>query len=548
MRKIAVDFGTTNTIIAVWKDETKAPESLSLPGLSVPSSGLLPPLVPSILYVADGQAGDVLIGQAVRSAGVDGQTEERFFSSFKRGIAARTQPFARRIDGADWDDRRVGEVFLKAVLDAALAVDHSPIEELVLTVPIQSFEQYLKWLRDAFAGSLVGGPDGIQNLRVVDESTAAALGYDVNTPGDLILVFDFGGGTLDISLVRLPLIDEGGGVLIEPGDSAALLGIGAAAAGAVEARVVAKAGRVLGGDDIDYWLAEEVLTRNGVTRQEISTSFVQLKQAVEEAKIRLSDFEQAEVNVFDPDLGRTLHAVLTRSQMEDILDRHEFYTTVQRSLDKVMRAARARGIFPEDIGAVLLIGGTSQIPSVRRMMRAMFGAERVYEHKPFEAVAHGALNLAVGIGLDDFLYHSFGVRHLSPITGRHEWEEIISAGTRYPLPEPVQLVLTASRDGQEALELVIGEVEESSGGLSEVIFGTRTILMVDDGLELRQVRALNDDEGSRTVAYLDPPGRAGEDRVRVDFNVDQNRTLRVTIYDLLTNATLLHNVPVVELR
>jgi molecular chaperone DnaK (HSP70) len=305
---------------------------------------------------------------------------------------------------------------------------------------------------------------------------------------------------------------------------------------------------VLGGDDIDYWLAEEVLARNGVTRQEISTSFVQLKQAVEEAKIRLSDFEQAEVNVFDPDLGRTLHAVLTRSQMEDILDRHEFFTTVQRTLDKVMRAARARGIFPEDIGAVLLIGGTSQIPSVRRMMRTMFGSERVYEHKPFEAVAHGALNLAVGIGLDDFLYHSFGVRHLSPITGRHEWEEIISAGTRYPLPEPVQLVLTASRDGQEALELVIGEVEERSGGLSEVIFGTRKILVVDDGLELRQVRALNDDEGSRTVAHLDPPGRAGEDRVRVDFNVDQNRTLRVTIYDLLTRTTLLHNVPVVELR
>ncbi len=547
MRKIAVDFGTTNTIIAAWKDEIKAPESLNLPGLCVPSTGSLPPLVPSILYVADGQAGDVLVGQAVRSAGVDAQTEERFFSSFKRGIAARTQPFARRIDGADWDDSRVGEVFLKTVLDAVIAVDQSPIEELVLTVPIQSFEQYLKWLRDAFADPLAGGQGGIQNLRVVDESTAAALGYDVNMPGELILVFDFGGGTLDISLVRLPLIDESGGVLIEPG-SAAPSGIGAAAAGAVEARVVAKAGRVLGGDDIDYWLAGEVLARNGVTRQEISTSFVQLKQAVEEAKIRLSDFEQAEVNVFDPDLGRTLHAVLTRSQMEDILDRHEFYTTVQRTLDKVMRAARARGIFPEDIGAVLLIGGTSQIPSVKRMMRAMFGVERVYEHKPFEAVAHGALNLAVGIGLDDFLYHSFGVRHLSPITGRHEWEEIISTGTRYPLPEPVQLVLTASRDGQEALELVIGEVEESSGGLSEVIFGTRKILVVDDGLELRQVRALNDDEGSRTVAYLSPPGKAGEDRVRVDFNVDQNRTLRVTIYDLLTETTLLHNVPVVELR
>ena len=131
---------------------------------------------------------------------------------------------------------------------------------------------------------------------------------------------------------------------------------------------------------------------------------------------------------------------------------------------------------------------------------------------------------------------------------RHEWEEIISAGTRYPLEEPVKLVLTASRDGQEAIELVIGEVEESAGGLAEVMFGERSILMVNGGVELRKVITLNDQDGARTVARLDPPGRAGEDRVEVAFMVDVNRTLRVTVVDLLNDEMLLDSVPVVELR
>jgi molecular chaperone DnaK (HSP70) len=273
-----------------------------------------------------------------------------------------------------------------------------------------------------------------------------------------------------------------------------------------------------------------------------------LKQAAEAAKIRLSSHETAEVSVFDPDSYRTYRATITRSQLEDLLDRQQFYTLIQKTVNKVLRVARTRGIFPEDVGAVLMIGGTSQIPSVRRMVRTQFGAERVFEHKPFEAVAHGALSLAMGVGLDDFLYHSYCVRHLSPHSGRHEWEEIIPSGTRYPLAEPVRLVLTASRDGQEALELVIGEVEESAGGTVEVMFGGRAIVMVDGVIDIQRVVPMNDDEGSRTMAYLDPPGKAGEDRIEVEFNVDNNRALRVSVLDLLTEKVLLHSVPVVELR
>jgi hypothetical protein len=80
------------------------------------------------------------------------------------------------------------------------------------------------------------------------------------------------------------------------------------------------------------------------------------------------------------------------------------------------------------------------------------------------------------------------------------------------------------------------------------MFGERAILMVEGGLELRQVVPLNDEDGARTVAYLDPPGKAGEDRVEVEFDVDKNRMLRVSVNDLTTKKTLLRNIPVVELR
>ncbi|GAB4470286.1 MAG: Hsp70 family protein [Anaerolineae bacterium] len=549
MRKVAVDFGTTNTVVAVWREAAGAPETLYLPGLSAPLVDGLPPLIPSLVYVNNGATGDVLAGHAVRAGGYDIQGDVRYFASFKRGIGISSGGLPRTIDEAGWDDARAGEAFLSRVLAGVFEHEGYPIDELVLTVPIQSFEHYLKWLRDETTLAAGGEQQGIGRLRIVDESTAAALGYDVRTSGELVMVFDFGGGTLDISLVRMPVGDAGGGIVLERGGRMlAHSGLHHYTEEPAEARVVAKSGRVLGGDDIDHWLLDDLLARNDATRADVGDAYARLKLAVEQAKIRLSEYESAEVSVFDPDTYRTYRATFTRSQLEDLLDRHEFYGTIQRTMDKVLRSARARGIFPEDIGAVLMVGGTSQIPSVRRMVRAAFGSERVREHRPFEAVAHGALGLAVGMGLDDFIYHSYAIRHLSPITGRHEWEEIIPSGTRYPLSEPVRLTLTAHRDGQTAIELVIGEVEDNAGEISEVLFGGRAILLVKGGIEMRQVQPLNDADGARTVAHLNPPGKAGEDRIEVEFNVDQNRTLRVTITDLQTNRVLLRQTPVVELR
>lgn len=547
MKKAAIDFGTTNTVIALWRDATNAPETITLPGLSAPSTADQPALIPSLVYVEDGHKPEVIVGHEVRARGYDIHGDQRYFAGFKRSISAATHPLARLIDGEEWDEGRAGGAFLVEILSAAMKLEGQSLDELVLTVPVHSFERYLKWLRDETHLAQQQNEYDVRRIRIIDESTAAALGYEVRRPGETILVFDFGGGTLDVSLVRMPYSEESRGVVLDA-DHTVQSEYAARNLDEFEARVIAKSGRILGGDDIDYWLLDDVLARNGLTRDGLGAAFGPLKLAVENAKIRLSTYESAELSVFDPDNGRTYRAAFTRTQFEDTLEKQGFFEAIHRTLDKVLRAARAKGLFAEDIEAVLMVGGSSMIPSVRRLVRTTFGSERVFEHKPFEAVAHGALGLTVGLGVDDFLYHSYGIRHLSPITGRHEWEEIIPAGIRYPLEEPVHLVLTASRDGQEAVELVIGEVEESAGGMTEVMFGNRAILMVEGGLELRKVVPMNDDDQSRVVARLAPPGKAGEDRVEVIFNVDENRTLRVTVCDLVTSKELLRDVPVVELR
>jgi molecular chaperone DnaK (HSP70) len=523
-----------------------APETIRLPGLCAPATDKLPPMIPSLVYVADGVEGEVIVGHNVRAGGYDVRDDDRFFASFKRGIGALKKPLARVIDDHEWDDARAGGAFLAKVLEKTIQEEGVEIEELVLTVPVQSFEQYLNWLKYETENAITEANPGVRNIRVIDESTAAALGYQLQTPGEIVLVFDFGGGTLDVSLVRMPSSSGGLGLLLQRGRVS--LHEGPHYADQTEARVIAKAGRVLGGDDIDHWLMSEVLARNNMAHAQLGDSYTRLKAAMESVKVRLSEHESAEVSVFDPDTSQTIHASFTRTQLEQILDQHQFYSMVQNTINKTLRMARTAGIFPEDISAVIMVGGSSQIPSVQRLVRAQFGEGRVFEDKPYEAVAHGALALSVGLELDDFLYHSYCVRHLDPATNEHEWEEIIPAGTRYPLEEPISLILSASTDAQEALELVIGEVEDQSGGAVEVMFGERAILLVDNGVEWRKVIPLNDQDGASTVAYLDPPGRVGEDRVEVKFNVDQNRMLRVHVDDLYTRKTLLNNAPVVELR
>ena len=195
----AIDFGTSNTVVTRLSAQTQQPETLSLLGLSVQQKGN-PALIPSLLYVeqmtADAASSQVIAGQAVRDRGLDIANTPRFFRSFKRGIGTSVQGFIPELDGQVPSFEQIGSCFLQQVIGRIKAQDPD-CDSLVLTVPVDSFEAYRIWLEQV-CQSL-----DIAQVRLIDEPTAAALGYELSAEQKTVLVVDFGGGTLDFSLVQL---------------------------------------------------------------------------------------------------------------------------------------------------------------------------------------------------------------------------------------------------------------------------------------------------------------------------------------------------------
>jgi molecular chaperone DnaK (HSP70) len=530
--KFAIDFGTTNTVIARWNEEKGASEVVSIAGICTDGSDGRPALVPSLLYVNDGKTGKIALGQAVRDGKLDQQQDNRLFRNFKRGIVSAPAPEPRDIDDVRWADRDAGRSFVRQVVES-LPNGDKDIDQLVLTAPVASFEGYLSWLNGVIDEI---APD---KIRVVDESTAAALGYMVTKPGAVVLVFDFGGGTLDLSLVQLPENREKTGGILQKllrGNTTQH-----------SAKVIAKAGRIIGGSDIDQWMLADVLKRAKLTTKDLGNHYAILLTRCEEAKILLSTEEKADIK-FEA-AGKSHTVTFTRAELETMLEENGFYSALRRVVDKVMHVARQRGIFKEDIHYVLMVGGTSLMPSVQKTLGQYFTDMAVHAHKPFTSVAEGALQVAAGFGLEDYLVHSYGIRHLDPETGEHEYDEIIPMGSRYPTDQPVEVMLGAAHDGQKEVEFIIGEIDTDALGMIEVQYENgQAVFVAEANSSGQQIVPLNEAKALEMLAKLDPAGRPGEDRLKAEFSIDDRRQLRMKVTDLQANKTLLDNVVVTTLR
>ncbi|MEG5032328.1 Hsp70 family protein [Microcoleus sp. AT3-D2] len=526
---IAIDFGTSNTVVARWNQALQQPETLKLPGLSA-ISAQNPPLIPSLLYVEDAAQSKVILGQQVRDKGLDLSGDSRFFRNFKRGIGTSVQGFVPEIDGQLITFEQVGEWYLSQIVNSIRELP-LPIDSLIFTVPVDSFEAYRHWL-----GKLSQSLQ-VEQVRMLDEPTAAALGYGLADRENL-LVIDFGGGTLDLSLVRLDASSDKKplGFILKWGEK--LLAESSAQKAKV-ARVLAKAGQNLGGSDIDNWLVDYFVKTKGLAKSPITT------RLAERLKIQLSLVNQAVEVYFDDENFESYELELDRTRFESILGEHQFFDKLDDCMNQVLQQARRQGLEIGDIDAVLLVGGTVQIPAVGRWVQQYFDPAKIRCDKPFEAIAQGALQLSQGIEIKDFLYHSYGIRYWNRRDNCHSWHSLIKSGQSYPMSEPVELVLGASLESQPSIELIIGELGAETGGREIYFDGDRLITRQLAGQTSAQ--PLNDKDGARSIAQLTPPGYPGSDRIKVLFRVDEQRFLRITVEDLLTNETLLEDKPVVQL-
>jgi molecular chaperone DnaK (HSP70) len=520
----AIDFGTSNTAIARWNPISQQPETIALPSISH-RIGQNPDLTPSLLYVENAAAGQVLVGQQIRDRGLDIQSDPRFFRGFKRGIGTSVQGFLPELDGIPIRFEQVGSWFLGSLIHQLKASYADAGDALVLTVPVDSFEPYRQWL------ATVCQTLQVEQVRILDEPTAAALGYG-KADADTVLVIDFGGGTLDLSLVQLERSRAAQakpiGFILKWGEKN-LADISSQRP--KTARVLAKAGQNLGGTDLDSWLVDHFSKAQNLPINPLTL------RLVERLKIQLSMQSKANEVYFNEETFESYELSLERSQFEQILKDHQFFERLDESMTQVLQQARRQGITAETIDAVLLVGGTSLIPSVQSWVGQYFDAVKISSSKPFEAIAQGALQILQGTEVKDFLYHSYGIRYWDRRQNAHNWHTLIQTGQPYPMSEPVELILGASTDGQPNIELIVGELGQESGGTEIYFDGDRLITRALSSTQ-GQVQPLNDREGARSIAKLEPLGYPGSDRIRVLFRVDERRSLRITVEDLLTQEML----------
>ncbi|MEM9006038.1 MAG: Hsp70 family protein, partial [Cyanobacteria bacterium P01_F01_bin.86] len=351
---------------------------------------------------------------------------------------------------------------------------------------------------------------------------------------------DFGGGTLDFSLVELAIANRKPlGFILRWGNQSLAE---SSSQQPQRAKVLAKAGENLGGADIDNWLADYFQEQQGIQITPLT------QRLVERLKIQLSSQSKATESYFDDETLESLTFTLDRTTFEEILQQNQFFDRLDACLEQVMQQARRQGLDSEAIGAVLLVGGTAQIPAVQQWLTGYFPPTKIRSDRPFTAVAEGALQVQQGIELTDFLYHSYGVRYWDRRNRRHGWHPLIQTGQPYPMAEPVELILGASTAQQPSIELIIGELgNEATMGSTEVFFEGDRLVTRQTQQAPQQVQPLNEQGKGRTIASLDPLGMPGADRIRVLFQVDRDRTLRITVEDILTGSMLLENCPVVTL-
>ncbi|MBW4508044.1 MAG: Hsp70 family protein [Scytonematopsis contorta HA4267-MV1] len=519
MTTVVIDFGTSNTVVCVTDIITQTPRTLKFDTISrrFEIAGEQVSVVPSLMYV-EGQ-NSIILGEQVRAQRLAFAQPERTFRAFKRDLAADFVPPERILDGNSYSAEVVSELFLKQIW--AQVEEQLEPSRAIFTVPVGAFERYLDWFRN------LSSKLNIPTIQIVDESTAAALGYAVQRPGTVVLVIDFGGGTLDLSLVRTVKTT--------------------AEQQTIKAEVIAKSDAFIGGVDIDNWIVEHYLQKIASNRDEVGEiGFMNLLEIAESLKIRLSSSNEAKEAWFDDENFMSHELQLNRDEFSEILENRQLLEQLRQTIDEILAISLSKGISKTEIEQVLLVGGTCQIPAIQQLVISYFGRQRVKLDKPFEAVAHGALALSEMTEVDDYLRHSYAIRLWEPHSRSYSYFNLIEKGAKYPGAKSEVLTLQVATEGQREIRLDIGEVAEVSQ--AEVIYDNSGKMTSGQLVKQDTFRSLETHHQQVCVAHLQPPGQTGIDRITVQFEVNEQRVLVVTVKDLLTGKSLVNKGAIVKLK
>ena len=466
---IGIDLGTSNSAASVIQGGKPtlipAAEGTTVAGKAFPS------------IVAFSKDGDLLVGEPARRQAVT--NPENTIREAKRKMGT---DFLYKIQGKDYKPQQISAFILQKIKRDAEAFTGDSITKAVITVPAYFDDNQRQATKDA------GTIAGLDVVRIINEPTAASLafGLDKNKQDMKILVFDFGGGTLDVTIM-----ETGGGVF----------------------EVVSTSGDTqLGGSDMDKaiidYVVDDFRKKEGIDLSTDSTAMTRIKEAGEKAKIELSTVMETEINLpfiaQDSSGAKNLQLVLTRAKLEDLVN--SIVERCQSSVDKAIEDAK---ISKTDITKIVLIGGPTRMPIVRKFVANAVGQEPESGVDPMEAVAFGAAvqagiiagDVTSDIVLLDVTPLTLGIETLGGVR-----EPIIERNTTIPTSK--DKTFTTAADSQTAVTI-------------NVVQGERP--MVADNISL----------GSFNLTEI-PPAPRGVPQINVKFDIDANGIINVTAKDLGT--------------